>query len=1031
MMSFLINSGLWSVALWAALFLFVVALVAWLRSDRNTNSLQRVFNARLFLAAILFGVLFNTGLGIYKAYIAPRDVMQDIISAREFNAGRSLFPDHMNELMREALAEESRPSPFFWSENMREREKASLEETLSQHWVQAHPPLLSVAVAPLVAWSGPLGAQIGVFLACLAGLFVTLSLLNRGLELNLSRQHWLLLFCGILAAEPVVSSLRNGQVGLLLGGLLTVGWYGLRTNRPVLAGASIALAASLKAFPGLIFVYLLIRHPRVFLIAVAFLLGFMAVPVVLTGNFNVYREFLATSQEVTEEYAAFPANWSLLGLVARFLGSGAHPQARLAYMLLALMVTLVALWVTRVGARRGTVDRNALDLEFALFVALAPALSPVAWDHYLSVLVFPLVVLGRRVLAASAPRGAAVAFFGLLIVLCIPETTFTEPYKPFALGGSGPTWLVLTALYMPLRTYVIFAIAGWLGVLLWRERRQTVSEPAGTARLVPGPAFVVTMLLLVMALVHMLCYTPSEPYFNNDETRHVMTGVFVRDALVDRPFDAPRDYAVRYYSQYPALGLLVWPPFFYFVEGVAMLFLGTSFLVAKMLIGLFAGIALTYLFFLARATHGQRTAVLATLFLGLSPLMFQFSSQVMLEVPTLALALMATFHFHRYLAHERRLDLALCCAATALTALTRFDGIFLAPLFLIWLIARRQLRLLARPSVIVGMLTAILVVAPVYYLTAKEMGGAHLTAVKSGTMATSTGFLAAENFSFYPLSIPEQMGWFLVPLIAIGFVAAVHPSRRAASWPYLATILAVYITFTPMAELEARHAIYWVPALAVLAADGYFLLAAGIAQASRRRPALHRLAYASVGAAVLMGTAQASFQHAGHYVRGYEETAVYVVQNNRETPVCLIDAYLNGDFIYHLRRHDSSRRLWALRGDKLFYGMLSDPHGGYEEYARSQDDVLSLIHKYDPELIVLEEPLVEFDLPGARLLRDTVKAHPERFYLEKRIPVHSDQLLYEGVELRIYRNMVRNPKRSDVLDIKMMGLGRSLEARLR
>src|SRR5581483_4087444 len=124
----------------------------------------------------------------------------------------------------------------------------------------------------------------------------------------------------------------------------------------------------------------------------------------------------------------------------------------------------------------------------------------------------------------------------------------------------------------------------------------------------------------------------------NDETRHVMTGVFFRDFFTDRPFDHLRDYTVRYYLQYPALGLLVWPPFFYVLEGLCMLVLGTSTAVSKGLVAAFGVMASVYLFRLVRRTHDAFTAALAVLFLGFAPLVFAHARQVMLEVPTLALA---------------------------------------------------------------------------------------------------------------------------------------------------------------------------------------------------------------------------------------------------------------------------------------------------------------------------------------------------------------------------------------------------------
>ena len=79
-------------------------------------------------------------------------------------------------------------------------------------------------------------------------------------------------------------------------------------------------------------------------------------------------------------------------------------------------------------------------------------------------------------------------------------------------------------------------------------------------------------IFAVLGVAHVFCSPVGEPYKNNDETRQVMTGVFVRDAIRDLPASAadPRGYAVRYYAQYPALGLLVWPPFFHLVEGLAM-----------------------------------------------------------------------------------------------------------------------------------------------------------------------------------------------------------------------------------------------------------------------------------------------------------------------------------------------------------------------------------------------------------------------------------------------------------------------------
>src|SRR5262249_53666277 len=136
-----------------------------------------------------------------------------------------------------------------------------------------------------------------------------------------------------------------------------------------------------------------------------------------------------------------------------------------------------------------------------------------------------------------------------------------------------------------------------------------------------------------------------------------------------------------------------------------------------------------------------------------------------------------------------------------------------------------------------------------------------------------------------------------------------------------------------------------------------------------------------------------------------------------------------GSFIYHLRRLDPDRRLWVLRGDKVFYGMLSDPHALYEQHAKTEADVLDLIFRFDPTLIVVEEPQVLHELPGAELLRRTLKNHPERFRLERVIPLESDDPTFAAHALHIYRNLPpRNPRRTEMIEFKVHGLGRSLGA---
>jgi Dolichyl-phosphate-mannose-protein mannosyltransferase len=343
-----------------------------------------------------------------------------------------------------------------------------------------------------------------------------------------------------------------------------------------------------------------------------------------------------------------------------------------------------------------------------------------------------------------------------------------------------------------------------------------VSETSWFSRI--GLPLLVVVLLVV---THGFASPSGEPWKNNDETRHVMTGVFFRDALCDFPASAkdPKGYASRYYTQYPALGLLVWPPFFYAVEGSAMAIFGIDYVVARAVLTGFDLLAAFYLFRLTSRFAGPTVASLSLAIAGLSLLIFEFSRYVLLEMPCLALVLGSIYHFERTLAEYRFRDAMLACLLAAFAALTRFDGIVLAPYFVIRLISTRNFHVLFKPGVIVGVVMALVLTVPYYLFTMQEYGTGLAAAGTTGTSseATRTGLFA--KLVAYPSFILDQVGWAAMFWLLVGLPLAAY-RRHPAFGMGFALLAATYITFTPLAELEARHAIYWVPALTLFAAIG-------------------------------------------------------------------------------------------------------------------------------------------------------------------------------------------------------------------
>ena len=523
-------------------------------------------------------------------------------------------------------------------------------------------------------------------------------------------------------------------------------------------------------------------------------------------------------------------------------------------------------------------------------------------------------------------------------------------------------------------------------------------------------------VLLALVLLQVALYQPSEPFFYNDETRHVMTGVFFKDLLYDHPVTHVRQYAIDYYLKYPALGILVWPPLFYVTEGVAMSVFGTSMVVSRVLIGLFALFACVYLFLLSRRVVGPNRAALVVLAFGTTQLIFKYSHFVMLEMPMLALALGATYHFVLYLEQERRRDLFWWGLLAAASALTRFDVIYLLVLFPLLGALYRKWDILRKKEVWITMVAALCLVAPAYIVTATSVGWLHAREVTETMDAGDPALLSWARLFYYPAGLPYNLSWFFVIAAVVGAISAI--ARRDKSCLVFATIVAaVYVTFTPIAEMRERHVIYWVPALAFFAAEGVY----HAAQLLRWRLAVGILAGAVFGGAFAQAAPQLRT-----YLVGYTAAAQYVQSHTANPPLCLYIGSLNGNFIYQMRRADPARRIWTLRGEKLA-DALPRKEGSTQP---DPDKLLQAIKDYSPTFILVEHTSDPAFLAPSAWLAKLIEDHPERFRVEREFPMFSNSWQFAGGRILVYRNLTPNPSASGDVKLNIRLLRQTVRGRL-
>jgi hypothetical protein len=521
--------------------------------------------------------------------------------------------------------------------------------------------------------------------------------------------------------------------------------------------------------------------------------------------------------------------------------------------------------------------------------------------------------------------------------------------------------------------------------------------------------------LVTLLVVHVIMAELTEPFFNGDETQHVMTGIFVADAIVEGGWTSPRSFAERYYAQYPALGLIVWPPGFYAVEGGAMLAFGRTFETGRWLTVAYCLLAGAYLFRLVHFTHDGTTAAVAVLVFGLTREVFFHSRNVMLEVPALAFILAAIFHLERYLRTPRTRDLAAMTLACVLAGLHRYDAVALLPMVLCRVALARQWQVFIRRSVVVAFVAVIVALAPVYLHAAYEIGKVQSGAAAAGGDPGTVKASLMSQWTYLPRTLWAQIGH---AACAFGVLGMLVTRRDAACVAYRAMALGTLVFFAPLAEQETRHGIFWVPAWSALSA----------VFAMRIKPTRGRILCVT---ALVAGTAFWTLHQPVTWVRGYRPAALHVIESTRGPAVVLFDGLLSGTFVYEVRTQDVHRRVWIVRGDKVLYGTLSDPHHGYVEYAADDAAMLARLAEVSPDWIVVEEPPAKYTTPAAARLRKVLREHPELFDCISTLPVaNNNREWLDNVSLAIYRPRVVKPVADRKLVIPMLWQDRTIEATL-
>ena len=301
-------------------------------------------------------------------------------------------------------------------------------------WKSHDTPTLLVVFEPLTRLPMKEAFWIWTSLNVVA-LAVTLFMLLRLSTTGLSPSMGLTIAAMTLLYDPVAMNFEYAQRQIMILLLLVVAMRAMERDYDWLAGIMLATAGLLRAFPLLLMVYLaLARRWRTLRCAVISLVaGIMTVVMVGAPCVDFVRALGWTSQRKFVELSVNPA---LGPTVSRFFwftsgfGLGEeHDSLRRVAVVLAEAVILAMTLRATMRIERSDRDGRA----FSLWLITSIMLSPIAWPHYLALLIIPYVQLAIAGQAGRIKGRALLMALGSYMVMQFSRRSGGVADLPFIL----------------------------------------------------------------------------------------------------------------------------------------------------------------------------------------------------------------------------------------------------------------------------------------------------------------------------------------------------------------------------------------------------------------------------------------------------------------------------------------------------------------------------------------------------------------------------------------------------------------------
>lgn len=432
-----------------------------------------------------------------------------------------------------------------------------------------------------------------------------------------------------------------------------------------------------------------------------------------------------------------------------------------------------------------------------------------------------------------------------------------------------------------------------------------------------------------------------------DAPVHAMNGVFVHDFLAAMPIADPVGFAERYFTVYPALSILFYPPLFYAAEAALFGLFGVHHWVAQLTVSLFTAAFAAGVFALCRRRLSPWTACAAVLLAFTMPGIALWSRQIMLELPACALIVWSAHWFVRYLEEQRPLCLHIAVVLLVLALYTKQTVIFIGAVGLVAIVLKLGPRFVLRREIWTTAVLAGVLLLPLGVITLL-FGRFNIEQAAVGVSSDLPPVPSLAAFAWYAKHMPTEIGWIPAALAALFVVRLLTVDRVKAANPFFLFLLLWlgigYLFFSLVHYKDARHMLPIYVPIAVFAA-------ASLEEVVRRA----RLpAAGAVVVSVVLFAGTLAWSETPR-VTGHKEAAAFVSALTEPGARIMFHGHRSGTFIFAMRELATNRPpITTLRAEKFLVEYRIDRRYGIKDLERSKQEIERIFETYAVRYVVFQ-----------------------------------------------------------------------------